>query len=354
MADQQAGAAGGSGPLRPHWSKRFWAALLSFFIPGLGQIFAGRYRRGAAFLLAILVAVLIIKASALLWPRGSAAVMPLIAVAVLLVALTVVWAVIDAWRVARQRPVVRLRWRMRCAIYAAFFVGWFVTDALLLTGPRWRAFSVPSESMLPTLEIGDDFYVRVGYFRDHEPQRGDLVVFRLPCDYSLLDPAVAAQERSHCDPSVEFVKRIIGLPGDRVQLRKGVVYLNDAPLARQSIGSFTYATFADDTPTGYPEFEETAPGGARYRVILSPGGDRDLDDTDLFAVPPGRYFVLGDNRDDSADSRDPASGVGFVPRDSLVGKAALIYFSRDGRLTLRPNSGGSPAIRWERLGLPLQ
>lgn len=343
MEDQQTWASGASDPVLSHWTRRVGAAILSLFVPGLGQAFAGRFRRGVVFLLAMLGAVLLVKASAWLSPRWSSAslALALIVFAGIVLLATALFAAIDAWRVAQWRRIPRPIWFKRWGIYGAFILCGFLADPLLTTGLHWRAFSAASASMLPTLQLGDRFYVLTAYFSEHEPRRGDLVVFHLPCDYSLLDKRVAAQFHQHCDPSIEFIKRIIGLPGDRVQLRNGIVYVNETPLPHQSVGAFRY-TEAGEAPTEYSEFEETTPEGARYHVLLSPRGEKDLDNTDLYTVPPGGYFVLGDNRDDSADSRDPTSGVGFVPRAALVGRAALIYFSRDSR-----------SIRWDRIGMPL-
>ena len=190
-----------------------------------------------------------------------------------------------------------------------------------------------------------------GYFRTHEPQRGDLVAFKLPCEYPLLDRATAEGFAARCDRSVDFIKRIVGLPGDRVQLKHGVVFVNEIALPREAAGSFVYVDPFDGKPQSYRQEIERTPDGARYSVIQTVRGDRYLDDTEALTVPAGRYFVLGDSRDNSADSRDPTSGVGYVPRDRLVGKAAFIYLSID--RSRGPNASSFLGIRWERIGMPL-
>jgi signal peptidase I len=187
-------------------------------------------------------------------------------------------------------------------------------------------FSAPSSSMAPTLVPGDYFFVskyRYGYSRyslpfgrpifagrlmGSEPERGDVVVYRQPKD-----------------PSVEFVKRVVGLPGDTVQVRQGVLYLNGQPLPRTQLGEYVDDIFV----TRRTRWRESLPDGRSYEVLDT--GKSPLDNTEVFTVPPGRYFVLGDNRENSVDSRIPESqGGGMVPDENLTGRAELIFYSRDG------------------------
>jgi signal peptidase I len=183
-----------------------------------------------------------------------------------------------------------------------------------------RTYRMPSGSMQPTMYAGDHFVVtkwNYGYGRysfapfpgpdtrllARAPQRGDLVVFR---------PAP--------EPDRDFVKRVIGLAGDRVQMIDGVLHLNDEPVAREPLGevSFTDDTGGRISGQGY---RETLPGGAGYVVLDR--GDTELDNTRVFVVPEGHVFLIGDDRDNSADSRVP-SVVGYVPMDNLVGRVAWI------------------------------
>jgi signal peptidase I len=151
-----------------------------------------------------------------------------------------------------------------------------------------------------------------------EAQRGDIVVFKLPRD-----------------GRTDYIKRIIGLPGDTVQVRHGVVWLDGKPLRRQEM-----APGREATDLGFSRqverFLETMPGGKTY-VTNAYGSNGDVDNTRVYVVPAGHYFVMGDNRDNSEDSRFPEEiGVGYVPAENLEGKAEFILFSLRG-LGLRPD-----------------
>ncbi|HEV2673927.1 MAG TPA: signal peptidase I [Aliidongia sp.] len=191
-------------------------------------------------------------------------------------------------------------------------------------------FVVPSPSMVPTLLIGDELLAAkypygigkysspiglmpdfAGRFAGHLPDRGDVIVFRLPRD-----------------PSETYVKRLIGLPGDRIQMKGGRLLVNGEVLPRRVAG--IYQTVLDGTPQRFARYVETLPGG-REHPILKRGVGSPLDETPEFTVPARHYFMMGDNRDMSLDSRVPAAegGVGFVPEENLVGRADRVLYSRD-------------------------
>lgn len=199
--------------------------------------------------------------------------------------------------------------------------------ALVIRVLLFQPFTIPSASMEPTLFQGDYIIVSkfaYGYSRHsipfspplfsgrvffHSPQRGDVVVFKLPRD-------------GHTD----YIKRLIGLPGDQIQLKGGAVYLNGQPLPREEL-----SPTVETSPFGFSHpverFRETLPNGRSY-ITYSYGPDGDVDNTGVYVVPPGHYFMMGDNRDNSQDSRYPeAIGVGYVPAENLVGKADLILLS---------------------------
>jgi len=230
---------------------------------------------------------------------------------------------------------------MRLAIVGGGFA------AVLLVLLRLFAFapySIPSGSMQPTLEVGD--YVAVetyayGWSRYtplvgalvpgarifyQAPRRGDVVAFRTPGNLQEV-----------------FIKRVIGLPGDKVQLRDGIVYINDVAVPRTRISDYL------DAEPGMPpvvrwRYTEMLPGGRSYEVLLLAGGAKpadatcddpkrstiDVENTCPFLVPSDHFFVLGDDRDNSADSRIRGGVVGMVPKENLIGRAALILFSWNG------------------------
>ena len=208
----------------------------------------------------------------------------------------------------------------------------------------YEPFNIPSPSMVPTLLVGDYLFVSkfsYGYSRYslpwgvplisgriffREPKRGDVTVFKLPCDFSRLDQRDAQFRRASCDTSTDYIKRIIGLPGDRIQVKHGILHINDAPVKRERSEDC-------DVPVGearqvFQRYWETLPNGVRH-CIVEISDEMTLDNTDVFVVRPGHYVMMGDNRDNSADSRDPTSGVGQVPAENLVGRAEFIFFSHD-------------------------
>jgi signal peptidase I len=225
-------------------------------------------------------------------------------------------------------------------------------------------FSIPSESMLPRLYVGDYLFVTkfnygfsrwslpwgwplVPHVQWANPQRGDVVVFRSP-------PAPDEHD---------VIKRVIGLPGDRIQVRHGQVILNGTPIPKVRVADFTIpvtpnytcdAQFQDMSGgrpiCRYQQFRETLPNGKSYDV-LDRGYFPDRDDTDTYTVPAGNVFLMGDNRDDSADSRfAPPSGMGYVPIERIEGKALVTFFSTDGSASwVKPWTWAS-AARPRRIG----
>jgi len=208
--------------------------------------------------------------------------------------------------------------------------------ALVLRVALFEPFTIPSDSMEPGLHTGD--YIVVSKFdygwsrysiplglplfegrvlQSQGPRRGDVLVFKLPRD-----------------PHQDYIKRLIGLPGDRVQVRGGTVFVNGRAIPQKADG------FTQDP--GSPEVRveqriETRPDGRPY-VTFDRGEAHDGDDTGVYVVPEGHYFMMGDNRDNSLDSRWPpaAYGVGFVPAENIVGQARFVLASWRGASILKP------------------
>ena len=232
----------------------------------------------------------------------------------------------------------------------------------------FTSFNIPSESMMPRLLVGDYLFAKkwpYGYTRyslpfdadlipggrlfASEPEQGDIVIFAHPIDNS------------------DYIKRVIGLPGDRVQMVGGVLHLNGQPVKMERIedyvlpipgadGSCRLARFIQQQADGsyacvYPQFRETLPNGVAHNILDF--GDGPADDTPPVVVPEDRLFLMGDNRDNSLDSRFPAQaggGIGLVPQENLVAEAGFMYWSTDGSASwVKPWTWFS-AARWNRIG----
>jgi signal peptidase I len=197
--------------------------------------------------------------------------------------------------------------------------------ALVIRTFLFQPFSIPSGSMLPTLHVGDRFFVAkfaYGYSRYSlpgspalfsgrifaaDPARGDVVVFRLPKD-----------------PSVDFVKRVVGLPGDRIQMKEGLLYINDRPVVRERLPDFIGKDPCGSAPNArVKHWRETLPNGASYET-LDCVDNGFYDNTNVYLVPAGQFFVIGDNRDNSTESR-VLSSVGYVPLENMVGRLSMIF-----------------------------
>jgi signal peptidase I len=233
--------------------------------------------------------------------------------------------------------------------------------AFLVRTFLYQPFNIPSASMYPTLKIGDYLFaskLSYGYSKysfnfalalggktfvsccpldfpgrvvlADTPKRGDVAVFKLPTD-----------------TSVDYIKRVIGLPGDHIQVKDGVLYINGEAVPKKRIEDYV-DTEKNGQGNGYPvpQYEEVLPNGVTYHVLdLTPNGD--LDNTGEYVVPPDHYFMMGDNRDNSQDSR-VLNKVGYVPVENFVGRADIIFFSISNGTTLWEVWKWPFEIRWSR------
>ncbi len=229
------------------------------------------------------------------------------------------------------------------------FIKTIVIAGVLALGFRsllFEPFNIPSGSMIPTLLVGDYLFVSkysYGYsrysfplglapfdgriFATH-PELGDVAVFRQPNN-----------------ESVAFIKRIVGLPGDRIQIVNGILRINNVDVHRDRKG---FATASDGfNIIRFTVYQETLPNGKSY-LIQERSDDDLLDNTNVFLVPEGHYFMMGDNRDNSRDSR--TMSVGMVPAENLIGRAERLFFSHNSSANLWEVWKWPFAIRYGRLG----
>ena len=294
-------------------TRKPWVALLFTLVcPGLGQLYNGnlRWTLGAFVVSSVLSIVSVIylfdSFSKLVWALAFGLFLDL-------------FLAVQAWREAKRLGAVELRpyqrWWVYC-LFAAVLYG--IPDGYgLITPSRFLSFQIPSESMVPTLVIGDRLVADGWAYWGRDPQRGEVVVFDYPRD-----------------PTIKYVKRVVGVPGDTVEIRQGELYLNGKLVEQERSGR------AIEPVGGWQpvEFLENL-GGVRHPVyrtqpmLVTAFGPR--------TVPPGEYFMMGDNRDRSNDSRY----WGFVKRDLIVGRMAYVYFSWDSE---------NRKIRTDRLGYRVQ
>jgi signal peptidase I len=279
---------------------RAWVAvLLSLLFPGLGHAVRGRWQRALGWTVVSFACIPFVVR----WPFWPM---------VLLCALLRIAIAVDA---ARTPPIDPPPSGGLAFMLALVLLGLQLCGAFVVRRTVVEAFKIPAGSMLPTLEVGD--HVFVSKLR-HVPERGDVIVFHYPKE-----------------PAIDFVKRVIAVGGDTVELRKDEVILNGKPLPHEPLGDCEYDDYSEQEG-GWQRRTCSARGealnGHHYRVFYDRGAERAS--FPPVKVPPDSFYVLGDNRDNSHDSRY----WGFVPRALVVGRVESVWFS-----------SGPNGVRWERL-----
>lgn len=221
-----------------------------------------------------------------------------------------------------------------------------VVIALFIRTVFAEPFSIPSGSMIPTLLVGDYLFVSkasYGYSKHSlplsmplikgrifytEPKRGDVIVFKLPSDNR-----------------TDYIKRLIGLPGDRIQMKAGRLYINGEMVERTFVERFVQRD-STGAAVRYDKYTETLPNGVKH-TILEMRDDMPYDNTSEFVVPEDHFFMMGDNRDNSMDSR--VLKIGFVPKVNLIGKAKFLFYSNDGTARWWEFWKWPMSVRWSRL-----
>lgn len=229
---------------------------------------------------------------------------------------------------------------------------WAIAVALIIRTFLFEPFNIPSGSMKPNLLIGDYLFVSkysYGYSRyslpfglplidgrvmDHEPKRGDVAVFKLPTD-----------------PRTDYIKRVIGLPGDRIQMRHGRLYINGTRMKREPMG-VVIDSRGDGEDVRMNVYQETLPEGLVH-IIYEESDNGPLDNTTEYRVPDHHYFMMGDNRDNSQDSR-VTELVGYVPYDNFVGKAERLFFSTNGKAKFWEFWRWPVTVRYTRMFMEVQ
>lgn len=259
------------------------AALLSSFVMGLGQLYNGRLRAAMLWFAAeFLGMVIFIAALAAGLAYTFEGFLILLIVGGLWALGGRLFAMVKAYVAARQAGIIALRPWNRWYVYAVITILprlWAELPRLYLTS--WH---IPSGAMQPSLRIGDRLEAQAGAYRDRLPERGEIVIFRVPND-----------------PETSYIKRVVGLPGDSIQMLGGILHIDDVPVGRESLGKFEWVGWDGTKYEGYL-YREEFPSGTSH-TILEEGDDLPFDNTPPYSVPTDHVFVLGDNRDNALDSR---------------------------------------------------
>lgn len=289
--------------------RRLWAAgLLSIVTPGLGQLYNGLPKRALLAVGLVLAGQAVLIGMTMIPPNSLAAGILHFSM-IALYGLLLLAIVLDATLGARRAGGITLKLYNHPVLYIAVALAWFGSGFLFNAIHQATAATIktaiPGTSMEPALLEGDYVLAHRGYYDANTPEAGDIVLYLKP------------------GTDVTVIQRVVGLPGDGIQITDGVLRINGEPVGRESVDQATIT--GEERKSAFSYFRETLPGGASYIVSDQFGAGGLFDNTPLHEVPEGHVFILGDNRDNSADSRI----IGPVPIENLEARSTFIYWSRD-------------------------
>ncbi len=310
---------GSSGPESlPTRPRRWWLAAVLQLLSGAGYLYVGRPFRFAALFAFNCASVIALYHGLWGWFGDAFQLLGSLAAQLGVVLITIV----DCIRIALKSKPYQLKEWNRWWVYAlpgvsAFFIVAIVMGSLGRTEYAVSSFSIASGNNMPTLLVGDYVLADTIAYTQSVPERGDIAIYRLPRDHSIF-----------------YVGRVVGLPGERIQMTSGVLHIDRSPVQLDNMGTFEHNTPGRHFTFSAELQRETLPGGHTH--LVADEGTTPLDNTEEFIVPQGHYFALGDNRDNSQDSR-VLRAVGFVPRENFYGPVTSIWWSPDmSRIGLRP------------------
>ena len=308
--------------------RRWWlAGLLSFLVPGLGQVYNGQETKGLFYYVVLSVwgglaiGLLCYLLKSPITPMNIGIICLLALISMIVWILIIFESIRTARRISSDYTLKRYnRWYIYLLVILIIRLVDYSVETVIVKNKIVKAYKIPAGSMMPTLLMGDHFICDLSYYRSHNPKRGDIVVFKWPMD-----------------ESKDFVKRIIGIPGDTIQIINDDVYINNEKLELKFVGkcSLKHGIGADI-------YQETL-GNVSYQILDQ---NKRYEYFGPITVPEGEYFVMGDNRDYSSDSRH----WGMVKRHQIYGKPAFIYFSLDRKIPAWNIFGRLSSIRFSRIG----
>lgn len=308
--------------------RRWWlAGLLGFLVPGLGQVYNGQETKGLLYYIALSVwgGIFMSALYYLIKPPATSGHFALIAFMAFVSLVFWLFIIFEAIRSAKRIPhdyVLKKfnRWYIYILIIVIIRLVDLSVETVIVRNTIFKAFKVPAASMMPTIYVGDHFICDLSYYHLNNPARGDIVIFKWPIDESIF-----------------YIKRIIGIPGDTIQIFNDELYVNNKKTELDFVENYT----GDDGKEA--EIYKETFGNSSYQILEQIKKNENYGPV---TVPEGEYFVLGDNRDNSSDSRY----WGMVKRHQIYGRPVFIYFSWDIKIPAWKVLSRLASIRFSRIG----